>query len=216
MKIVAVNASPRSGWNTSTLVKEAAKGAASKNAEIQYFDLYQQPSFTGCISCFGCKHPKHLGKCAKQDGLTPVLDAIAQADGLIIGTPNYLGDVSAGFRSLYERLVFQSLTYKKEIKSYQKRSIPVLLIMTSNCAEEFYASLGYDVMIENYRKSLSIWVGPTNAMICGNTLQIKDNSLYQWTLFDQDEKLKRHEEIFPEQMKKAFDLGKEIISFDDK
>ena len=71
-------------------------------------------------------------------------------------------------------------------------------------------------MIENYRKSLSIWVGPTNAMICGNTLQIKDNSLYQWTLFDQDEKLKRHKEIFPEQMKKAFDLGKEIISYDDK
>ena len=39
---------------------------------------------------------------------------------------------------------------------------------------------------------------------------------HQWTLFDQDEKLKRHEEIFPEQMKKAFDLGKEIISYDDK
>ena len=28
-----------------------------------------------------------------------------KADGLIIGSPNYLGDVSAGFRALFERLI---------------------------------------------------------------------------------------------------------------
>ena len=35
-KIIAVNASPRKGWNTDTLVTEAAKGArqySRKNAE---------------------------------------------------------------------------------------------------------------------------------------------------------------------------------------
>ena len=30
-KIVAINCSPRSTWNTATLVREAAKGAESKN-----------------------------------------------------------------------------------------------------------------------------------------------------------------------------------------
>ena len=29
-KIVAINCSPRSGWNTATLVREAAKGAEDK------------------------------------------------------------------------------------------------------------------------------------------------------------------------------------------
>ena len=31
----------------------------------------------------------------RRDGLTPVLDAIRDSDGVIIGSPNYLGELSA-------------------------------------------------------------------------------------------------------------------------
>ena len=34
-KIIAVNAGPRKGWNTYTLITEAANGAASAGAEIE-------------------------------------------------------------------------------------------------------------------------------------------------------------------------------------
>jgi len=91
--------------------------------------------------------------------LAPVLEAIRNADGLILGTPNYLGDASAAFRALYERLVFQSLIYKLEPLSYNKRRIPILLIMTSNCAEKLYNQIGYDRMLENYKNTLSDVVG---------------------------------------------------------
>ena len=101
-KIVAINASPRKNWNTESLVREAAKGAEENGAEVKVFDLYKLEKFTGCISCFGCKLPEHLGTCIYKDGLAPVLEEIRNADGLIIGTPNYLGDVSAAFRALYE------------------------------------------------------------------------------------------------------------------
>ena len=40
-KIVAINASPRVGWNTWSMVNEAAKGAEAEGAEIQEFDLYK-------------------------------------------------------------------------------------------------------------------------------------------------------------------------------
>ena len=33
-KIIAVNAGPRRGWNTDTLIMEAAKGAESAGAEV--------------------------------------------------------------------------------------------------------------------------------------------------------------------------------------
>lgn len=89
-KIIAINASPRTAWNTASLVREAAKGAESQGAEIRAFELYTLEKFTGCVSCFGCKLPAHLGVCVCKDGLTGVLDEIRQADGLIIGTPNYL------------------------------------------------------------------------------------------------------------------------------
>lgn len=210
-KIVVINASPRATWNTGLLIREAAKGAESEGAEVKVFDLYKLDKFTGCISCFGCKLPEHQGVCVYKDGLTPVLEEIRSADGLIIGTPNYLGDVSAAFRSLYERLIFQSLTYKIEPRSYNKHLIPVLFIMTSNCSEEFYSQIGYDRMLENYRNSLSGMVGPTKVMVCGDTLQVKDYSKYNWTMFNPKAKKARHNEVFPNEMKKAFSLGTEMV-----
>lgn len=210
-KIVAINASPRTSWNTASLVREATKGAESEGAEVKVFDLYKLEKFTGCISCFGCKLPEHLGVCICKDGLTEVLDEIRSADGLIIGTPNYLGDVSAACRSLYERLVFQSLTYKNEPRSYNQHLIPILFIMTSNCAEEYYDKIGYDRMLENYKSTLSGMVGPTKIMVCGNTLQVSDYSKYNWTMFDPEAKKAHHEEIFPKELEKAFSLGAEIV-----
>lgn len=210
-KIVAINASPRTGWNTSTLVREAAKGAETEGAEITVFDLYKLEKFTGCISCFGCKLPEHQGECVYKDGLAPVLEAIREADGLIIGTPNYLGDVSAGFRALYERLIFQSLSYKTEPRSYNTHLIPVLFIMTSNCSEEYYAQIGYDKILENYKNTLSGMVGPTKVMVCGNTLQVNDYSKYNWTMFDHEAKKAYREAVFPTEMQKAFDLGAELV-----
>ena len=40
-KIIAVNAGPRMGWNTETLISEASKGAESMGAEVERFDLFR-------------------------------------------------------------------------------------------------------------------------------------------------------------------------------
>ena len=40
-KIVVVNAGPRKGWNTDSLITEATKGAESAGAEIIRFDLFR-------------------------------------------------------------------------------------------------------------------------------------------------------------------------------
>ena len=211
-KIVAINCSPRATWNTATLIREAAKGAEAQGAEVTVIDLYKLEKFTGCISCFGCKLPQSLGKCVCKDGLTSVLDAIRDADGLIIGSPNYLGDVTAGFRALFERLIFQSLTYKTEFRSYNQRQIPVLMIMTSNASEDFYAQIGYDQMLHRYQGSFNTFVGPTKILISSDTLQVKDYNRYNWTMFNPEHKKERHEIVFPEDKKKAFALGEQMVN----
>lgn len=211
-KIVAINCSPRKGWNTDMLVSEAARGAEEAGAAVEKIDLYRLEKFTGCISCFGCKRPGHEGECICKDGLTPVLEAIRYADGLILGTPNYLGDVSAGFRALYERLIFQSLTYQKEKRSYNEKQIPVLFIMTSNSPEAAYPIIGYKKMLKGYQKSLEAFVGPTKLMICGETQQVPDYSKYNWTMFDGAERVARREKVFPKDKEKAFMLGKLLLA----
>lgn len=211
-RIVAINCSLRGAWNTATLVREAAKGAQAQGAKVEYLDLYKLEKFTGCISCFGCKLPENLGRCVCRDGLAPVLEAIRNADGLIIGSPNYLADVTAGFRALYERLIFQSLTYKSEVRSYNEKQIPVLMIMTSNAAEEFYSKIGYDQMLKRYQGTLGTFVGPTKVFVSADTLQVKDYSRYNWTMFNPEHKKQRHEREFPEDKKKVFALGEQMIN----
>ena len=206
-KLIAETASPRKGWNTDTLITEAATGAESTGAIVEKFDLFRLERYTGCISCFGCKKEKNKGHCICRDGLTPVLDAIRESDGLIIGSPNYLSEMTASFRSLYERLIFQNLTYNLETPCCNEHPIPVLLIMTSNAPDTAYAGL-----VRNYQQTLSRFVGPTQTLISGNTLQLKDYSKtdWEWSMFDPKDKKVRHETVFPLECQKAFEMGAEL------
>ena len=203
-KIIAVNAGPRKGWNTDTLITEAARGAESAGAEVEKFDLFRLERYTGCISCFGCKNEKSKGCCVCRDGLTPVLDAIRAADGLIIGSPNYLSEMTASFRALYERLIFQNLTYNVENPCCNEHLIPVLLIMTSNAPDDMYQGL-----LRNYQQTLSRFVGPAEIFVSGDTLQLRDYSRtdWEWSMFDARAKQKRHETVFPLECKKVYEMG---------
>ena len=206
-KIIAVNAGPRKGWNTDTLITQASKGAESAGAEIERFDLFSLEAYTGCISCFGCKKERFKGHCICCDGLTPVLDAIRESDGLIIGSPNYLGNLTASFRALYERLIFQYLTYNAENPSCNERPIPVLLIMTSNAPDTAYAGL-----LEEYRQTFDRLVGPAEVFVSGETRQLRDYSKtdWEWTYFDAEARYERHETVFPKECEKAFELGAQL------
>ena len=133
-----------------------------------------------------------------------MLDAIREADGLIIGSPNYLGEMTASFRALYERLIFQNLTYNAEIPCCNQNVLPVLLIMTSNAPD-----YGYQALLNNYQQTMSRFVGPTEVFVSGETLQLKDYSRtdWEWSIFDPEAKRIRHETIFPQECQKAYELG---------
>ena len=207
-KVVVVNAGPRKGWNTDSLLREAARGAEENGAEIVRFDLFSLERYTGCISCFGCKKEKFKGHCMCKDGLTPVLDAIREADGLIIGSPNYLSNMTASFRALYERLVFQNLTYNRENPCCNEHKIPVLLIMTSNAPDTAYTDL-----LESYRRTLDAFVGPAEVLVSGDTLQLKDYGSmdWPWSMFNPEAKKERHVTVFPQECQKAYELGSKLF-----
>lgn len=212
MKVIAINAGPRKGWNTDQLIQSAAKGAEAIGAEVEYIDLFRLEKYTGCISCFGCKRRATFGRCVCRDGLADVLEKIRNADAMIIGSPNYLGNMTASFRALYERLVFQSLTYNKEHPNCNEHPIPVLLITTSNCGEDYHEATGYAALLENYKNTLSSFVGPAEVLICGNTLQVNDYSQFDWTMFDPAAKKKHHDETFGMYLEKAFSMGKALLT----
>lgn len=207
-KIVVVNAGPRIGWNTDTLLSSAINSLKEKGADVERFDLFKLDKYTGCVSCFGCKKEAHKGHCVLKDGLTSVLDAIRSADGLIIGSPNYLSNCTASFRALFERLIFQNLTYNVEKPCCNEKMIPVILLMTSNAPDTTTMPI-----VEGYKGVFERFIGPTKTFVSGNTLQLKDydKTDWKWTLFNVEDKKKRHEEVFPEEIKQFSSLALELL-----
>ena len=105
------------------------------------------------------------------------------------------------------RLIFQNLTYNVETPCCNEHPVPVLFIMTSNAPEGMYSQL-----TNNYKQVLSNFVGPTEVLVSGNTLQLKDYSKtdWNWSMFDPEAKQKRHDTVFPQECEKAFEMGKAL------
>lgn len=165
MKVIAINGSPRKKWNTAMLLEKALEGAASKGAETELVHLYDL-DYKGCTSCFSCKlkDGKSYGKCAMQDGLTPVLEKLATADAFVLGSPIYFGTVTGEMRSFMERLLFQYLAYTSPPSTTFARKIPTAFIYTMNISEEMMKDYQYSVHLgsnENYlrRSSASPHIG---------------------------------------------------------
>ncbi|MEN2995445.1 MAG: flavodoxin family protein [Acetomicrobium sp.] len=208
MKLIAVNGSPRKKWNTATLLEHALKGAESAGAETKLVHLYDL-DYKGCISCFACKLKggKSFGKCAVNDDLAPLLEEIRTVDALILGSPIYFGDVTGEMRSFLERLFFQFPIYEPDTAVRQPKKVRTAWVYTMNVTEELAKQMGYDRMFRNNAALLERFFGPCESLISYDTLQFDDYSKYAARRFDPVAKRKRHEEVFPEDCKRAYELG---------
>ncbi len=102
MSIVAIVSSPRKGANTDVLVSAAAEGAKENGKEVQTFYINTMKDRKGCQGCDACK--MNGGKCVVKDDLTPALDAMRDAEGIILSAPVYFGEACAQYRLLEDRL----------------------------------------------------------------------------------------------------------------
>ena len=66
-------------------------------------------------------------------------------------------------------------------------------------------------MLEKYRSTLDTFIGPTQVLTVGETLQVKDYSKFDWTFFDADQRVERREKVFPEELQKAFQMGEKLL-----
>jgi multimeric flavodoxin WrbA len=213
MKVIAFNGSPRKKWNTATLLEHALKGAASKGAETELIHLYDF-CFKGCISCFSCKTRggQNYGRCAVKDELTPFLEQVETASGIILGSPIYLGTVTGEMRSFIERLIFPYLTYTDPLQSLFPGKIRTGLIYTMNVSEADMKQRGYDRHLEINETYLRMIFGACQSLFSFDTFQFNDYSKVVADRFDPDKKARRREEIFPMDCQKAFQLGAGIAA----
>jgi len=207
MKVMAINGSPRKKWNTATLLEHALEGAKSQGAETELIHLYDL-DYRGCTSCFACKlkDGKSYGKCAMNDDLAPVLEKIRTTDALILGSPIYFGIVTGEMRSFMERLLFPNLTYTRPPRSLAPRTMPTAFVYTMNVSEQLMKE-NYGPHIAANAGVLKMIFGSAESFFCTETLQFEDYDKVVFSYFDPEERRKRHNEVFPQDCTRAYEMG---------
>lgn len=208
-KIIFINASPRKNCNTAQLLQQAQQGAQAAGAQTEYVNLFDL-KFTGCRSCLACKRQgMQRCKCYWPDDLSPWIDKILHAQGVIIGTPVYMGGPTAHFHALYERLGFCVLSYDDR-SSYLDRKVNVGLIYTMNAPQSYYeaAMRPAFVPIENGLKHLL--KGEVLTYACCDTFQVPDYSKYNMGIFDPVHKAQVHQTQFPQDLQAAYAMGEKL------
>ena len=90
-KVLLVNGSPHRRGNTFTALSEVAKTLDAEGVDIEIVHIGNRP-VQGCIGCYRCKEK---GICVFQDETYLTLrNGLAEADGIVIGSPVYFGGPS--------------------------------------------------------------------------------------------------------------------------
>ena len=213
MNFYAINGSPRKKGNTAEVLEKALEGvhSALPAAKIELIHL-SDLNFTGCRSCFACKRKggASYGRCAVRDGLTPLLEKLADADGIIFGSPIYFMGVSAGLRALLERLLFPFIVYDTAYSSLAPKRMPTAFVYTMNITEADMPEFKLPALLSPLEAFVArIFSGPEILPVC-DTVQFDAYSKYVAERFSETDKKRHREEHFPEDLRHAFALGQRM------
>jgi multimeric flavodoxin WrbA len=102
MKVIAFNGSPRKEGNTFALLNMVLDEIKGAGIETELYSLAGK-SIQGCVACYQCMKNKN-GKCAvEKDIANECIAKMREADGILLGSPTYFSDVTAGMKALIER-----------------------------------------------------------------------------------------------------------------
>jgi len=106
MRVVAVCGNYRKGGVTERVMEAVAEGARGAGAQVNILTL-RELSFEYCRNCRGCWEPggtgQPVGDCPIRDDLTPWIERVATADGLVLASPINFGTLTALFKKFQER-----------------------------------------------------------------------------------------------------------------
>ncbi len=102
MKVIAINGSSRKGGNTATMINTVFERLSVNGIETELLELAGRAP-GGCIGCFKCFEHKDKRCAVKGDIVNECIEAMLSADGIILGSPSYFADMSAGMKALIER-----------------------------------------------------------------------------------------------------------------
>jgi multimeric flavodoxin WrbA len=149
-KIICVLGSPRRDGNSTTIAKRFIETTVSLGADIHTFEL-NRLNYRGCQGCCACK--TKLESCALKDDLTEVLEAVKEANVIVLSTPVYMGDIPGQVKCFIDR-TYSFLKPDYIVNPSPSRVPPgkvVLLILTQGAPEK-----GMSDVISRYESQIKL------------------------------------------------------------
>ncbi len=102
IKVVAINGSARKGGNTAILLRAVMKELENEGIETELIEL-SGATIHGCLACRKCSTRKDH-RCSQTGDMGNVLiEKMEQADGILLGSPTYVADLSPEIKALIDR-----------------------------------------------------------------------------------------------------------------
>ncbi len=105
MKVVAFNGSPRKGGNTELLLRRALAPIEEAGIETELVQV-GGTAIAGCRACGACRKNMDRRCAVTTDKLNEHLAKMIEADGMILGSPSYFGDLTPELKALIDRSGF--------------------------------------------------------------------------------------------------------------
>ncbi|MFH1202075.1 MAG: flavodoxin family protein [Candidatus Omnitrophota bacterium] len=101
MKILVISSSPhKEKSQTFLLAGEVLQAFSDEGAKCEVIHLLEY-HINFCQHCEAC-HKKILN-CSLKDGISIILEKMLEADGIILASPNYINQVTASMKALFDR-----------------------------------------------------------------------------------------------------------------
>jgi multimeric flavodoxin WrbA len=102
MKVVAFNCSPRKNGNTHDMLKTVLDVLESEGIETELVQVGGK-DVHGCRACGACRKNKDM-KCIQSDDIiNECVKKMAEADGILMGSPSYFADVTVETKAIIDR-----------------------------------------------------------------------------------------------------------------
>ena len=102
MRVVAFNGSSRKDGNTALLLNLVLEELKQEGIETELIQFAGE-TLSGCIACYKCAENKDQKCAVVKDRMNEYIPKMKEAQGILLGSPTYISDMTANMKALIER-----------------------------------------------------------------------------------------------------------------
>ena len=188
MKALCIIGSPKNNGSTAYIVDKMIEGMKECGVESKRYCLGD----ANINYCLGCKKCYQDGKCIQNDDMNKIMEDLKESDIVVVGTPDYWGDVTGQMKVYFDRNTPYANTNENRIPMNYKKRYGISVAVREGKTER--ENINIINAIEHYFGHMEIL--PIGSIAVTQTSTLNDL-------------LGNHQK----EIQEAYELGKRIVSF---